>query len=50
MLKYASKFFFEKMLPSVMATVAGAYIVNHYIVSQAGRCAAGGRGVGGGVR
>ena len=34
MLKYASKFFFEKVLPSVMATVAGAYIVNHYIVSK----------------
>lgn len=36
MLKYASKFFFEKMLPSVMATVAGAYIVNHYIVAKPG--------------
>ena len=34
MLKYASKFFFEKILPSVVATVAGAYIVNHYVVSK----------------
>ena len=34
MLKYASKFFFEKILPSVVATVTGAYIVNHYIVSK----------------
>ncbi|MBS0529967.1 MAG: hypothetical protein JSS22_11335 [Proteobacteria bacterium] len=34
MLKYASKFFFEKIMPSVVATVAGAYIVNHYIVSK----------------
>jgi hypothetical protein len=33
MLKYASKFFFEKIMPSVVATVAGAYIVNHYVVS-----------------
>ncbi|MGP8119654.1 MAG: hypothetical protein ACLP8B_03930 [Xanthobacteraceae bacterium] len=30
MLKYASKFFLE-ILPSVVATVVGAYIVNHYI-------------------
>jgi hypothetical protein len=35
MLKYASKFFFEKILPSVVATVTGAYIVNHYIVRPA---------------
>lgn len=34
MLKYASKFFFEKILPSVVATVTGAYIVNHYIVGK----------------
>jgi len=34
MLKYASKFFFEKIMPSVVATVAGAYIVNHYVVSK----------------
>jgi hypothetical protein len=34
MLKYASKFFFEKIMPSVVATVTGAYIVNHYIVSK----------------
>jgi hypothetical protein len=34
MLKYASKFFLEKILPSVVATVAGAYIVNHYVVSK----------------
>lgn len=30
MLKYLSKFFLE-ILPSVVATVVGAYIVNHYI-------------------
>ena len=35
MLKYASKFFFEKILPSVVATVSGAYIVNHYVVRPA---------------
>jgi hypothetical protein len=34
MLLYASKFFLEKILPSVVATVAGAYIVNHYVVSK----------------
>lgn len=34
MLKYAAKFFLEKILPSVVATVTGAYIVNHYIVSK----------------
>ncbi len=34
MLKYASKFFFEKIMPSVVATVAGAYIVNHYVVNK----------------
>jgi hypothetical protein len=34
MLKYASKFFFEKILPSVVATVTGAYIVNHYVVGK----------------
>lgn len=33
MLKVASKFFLEKILPSIVATVTGAYIVNHYIVS-----------------
>ncbi|MEO6946250.1 MAG: hypothetical protein ABI146_04470 [Nitrobacter sp.] len=36
MLLYASKFFLEKILPSVVATVAGAYIVNHYVVSKPG--------------
>jgi len=30
MLRYVSKFFLE-ILPSVVATVVGAYIVNHYI-------------------
>jgi hypothetical protein len=34
MLKVASKFFLEKILPSVIATVTGAYIVNHYVVSK----------------
>jgi hypothetical protein len=34
MLKYASSFFFEKILPSVVATVAGAYIVNHYVAGK----------------
>lgn len=34
MLKYASKFFLEKILPSIVATVAGAYIVNHYVVAN----------------
>lgn len=32
MLKCASKFFVEKILPSIVATVTAAYIVNHYIV------------------
>lgn len=35
MLKYVSKFFLE-ILPSVIATVVGAYIVNHYIVTKPG--------------
>ncbi|GAB1716775.1 MAG: hypothetical protein NTAFB05_18170 [Nitrobacter sp.] len=35
MLKCASKFFFEKILPSVLATVTAAYIVNHYIAGPA---------------
>ncbi|HVV41598.1 MAG TPA: hypothetical protein VHC94_11100 [Nitrobacter sp.] len=34
MLKYVSRFFFEKIMPSVVATVAGAYIVNHYVASK----------------
>jgi hypothetical protein len=34
MLKFASKFLLEKIFPSVIATVAGAYIVNHYIVNK----------------
>ena len=33
MLKYVSKFAFD-ILPSVVATIIGAYIVNHYIVSK----------------
>ena len=33
--KYISKFTID-ILPSVAATVIGAYIVNHYIVHQAG--------------
>ncbi len=36
MLKYLSKFAMD-ILPSVVATIIGAYIVNHYIVSQARR-------------
>jgi hypothetical protein len=35
MLKCASKFFAEKVLPSVLATVTAAYIVNHYIARPA---------------
>lgn len=35
MLKCASKFFVEKVLPSVLATVTAAYIVNHYIARPA---------------
>ncbi|HEU4805630.1 MAG TPA: hypothetical protein VFS91_07465, partial [Nitrobacter sp.] len=34
MLTLALKFFFEKILPSVLATVTAAYIVNHYIVDR----------------
>ena len=33
MLKFVSKFVLE-ILPSVTATVIGAYIVNHYIISK----------------
>lgn len=33
MLKYVSKFFLE-IFPSIIATVVGAYIVNHYIISK----------------
>ncbi len=33
MLKYVSKFAMD-ILPSVIATILGAYIVNHYIVSK----------------
>jgi hypothetical protein len=35
MLKYASKFAMD-ILPSVVATIIGAYIVNHYIVTKPG--------------
>ena len=35
MLKYVSKFTLD-ILPSVVATIVGAYIVNHYIVSKPG--------------
>ncbi len=35
MLKYVSKFFLE-IFPSVIATVVGAYIVNHYIIPRTG--------------
>ena len=35
MLKYVSKFTLD-ILPSLLATVIGAYIVNHYIVSKPG--------------
>lgn len=34
MLILALKFFFEKILPSVLATVTAAYIVNHYIADK----------------
>ena len=33
MLKYVSKFALD-VLPSLLATVIGAYIVNHYIVAK----------------
>ena len=36
MLKYLTKFAMD-ILPSVAATIIGAYIVNHYIVDQARR-------------
>src|SRR5882724_4311097 len=35
MLKYVSKFTLD-ILPSVVATIIGAYIVNHYIVAKPG--------------
>ncbi|WP_315835414.1 cell envelope biogenesis protein TolA [Bradyrhizobium prioriisuperbiae] len=35
MLKYVSQFFLQ-IFPSVIATVVGAYIVNHYIIPKAG--------------
>src|ERR1700686_2321399 len=35
MLKYVSKFTMD-ILPSVVATIVGAYIVNHYIVAKPG--------------
>lgn len=35
MLKYVSQFFLQ-IFPSVVATVVGAYIVNHYIIPKAG--------------
>ena len=35
MLKYVSKFAMD-ILPSVAATIIGAYIVNHYIVTKPG--------------
>src|ERR1700738_5410676 len=35
MLKYVSKFTLD-ILPSVVATIVGAYIVNHYIVARPG--------------
>src|SRR5580704_16844033 len=35
MLKYVSKFTMD-ILPSVVATIIGAYIVNHYIVTKPG--------------
>jgi hypothetical protein len=38
MLKYASKFAMD-ILPSVVATIIGAYIVNHYIVTKPGTAA-----------
>ena len=39
MLKYASKFAMD-ILPSVVATIIGAYIVNHYIVTKPDTAAA----------
>ena len=33
MLKYVSKFAMD-ILPSVVATIIGAYIVNHYIITK----------------
>ena len=38
MLKYVSKFAMD-ILPSVAATIIGAYIVNHYIVTKPGTVA-----------
>jgi hypothetical protein len=38
MLKYVSKFAMD-ILPSVVATIIGAYIVNHYIVTKPGAAA-----------
>jgi hypothetical protein len=38
MLKYVSKFALD-ILPSVVATIIGAYIVNHYIVTRPGAAA-----------
>jgi len=38
MLKYVSKFALD-ILPSVVATIIGAYIVNHYIVTRPGASA-----------
>ena len=35
MLKYVSKFALD-ILPSVVATIIGAYIVNHYIATKPG--------------
>ena len=36
MLKYVSKIAMD-ILPSVVATIVGAYIVNHYIATKPGR-------------
>ncbi len=33
MMKYLSKFVLD-ILPSIVATVIGAYIVNHYIIAK----------------
>ena len=43
MLKYVSKIALD-ILPSVFATIIGAYIVNHYITTKPGRGRAGRRG------
>ena len=43
MLKYLSKITMD-ILPSVVATIIGAYIVNHYITTKRGRRTGGGRG------